>query len=70
MPDVRGDEVCRQVRQRDGYRHIPIVIFSSLADAELAVLAKKAGANGFVSKQNGLDTVREYVQRLVVDGVL
>lgn len=70
MPDVKGDEVCRRVRETPGFEQLPVFIFSSLSDEELLELSTRSGANGFVSKQHGLERLREYVLELSGKGIL
>ena len=70
MPDVKGDEVCRRVRKTPGFEQLPVFIFSSLSDEELLELTTRSGASGYVSKQHGLERLREYVQELSEKGVL
>lgn len=70
MPDVKGDEVCRRVRKTPGFEQLPVFIFSSLSDEELLELSTRSGASGYVSKQHGLERLREYVQELSEKGVL
>lgn len=69
LPDERGDDVCRRVRAREAFADVPIVILSSLSDGELEALASSIGANAFVSKQHGLESLRQCVEKLVDDGV-
>lgn len=55
VPDVQGDDICRVLKQRFDIQNIPIVLFSSLPDAELCARAERVGADGFLSKRHGLD---------------
>jgi PleD family two-component response regulator len=65
MPDIKGDQVCAQLRKRAELKDIPVIIFSSLPDDELADLAQKVGASGSLSKQHGLGSLQEYVTELL-----
>jgi len=64
MPEMQGDEVCLRLRRRF-IEHIPIIIFSSLPDDELAILAERAGADGFLSKQRGIEDLFDYLDDLL-----
>lgn len=64
MPDIRGDELCKVLKSRMGTSQIPVVLFSSLQDAQLAVLAKKCGADGYLSKHSGLERLAEELESL------
>lgn len=65
MPGIKGTEICRTLKSKYGTKDIPIVLFSSLPDQELAKLAEQVGADGFISKADGLDALGERVDELV-----
>lgn len=65
MPEARGTDICRTLKNEYQTQDIPIVLFSSLNDDELAVLAQQVGADGFLSKAHGLDALGEKVDELV-----
>lgn len=65
MPDIRGDEICKVLKTKYDTADIPIVLFSSKDTDELAELAERAGADGFVSKQQGFDKLIEKIDELV-----
>lgn len=64
MPDIRGDELCAVLKQRIGTARTPVVLFSSLPDAELAILARRCHADGYLSKQAGLERLAEELEAL------
>ncbi len=65
MPEARGTDICRTLKNEYQTQDIPIVLFSSLNDDELADLAHQVGADGFLSKAHGLDALGEKVDELV-----
>ncbi|MFC1654510.1 PleD family two-component system response regulator [Myxococcota bacterium] len=65
MPDIRGDEICKVLKTKYDTADIPILLFSSKDTDELAELAERAGADGFVSKQQGFDKLIEKIDELV-----
>lgn len=65
MPDIKGDDLCRWLRRRAETRKVPIILLSSLKDEELSVLAKTARADGYLSKQNGMDELLRYLDELL-----
>jgi CheY-like chemotaxis protein len=69
MPDVSGHEVVRVLKQDFHTEKIPIVLFSSKPDEELAAIAEQAGADGHLSKSNGIDCLGDMVDELV-DSIL
>jgi CheY-like chemotaxis protein len=64
MPDIRGDDLCKVLKQRIGTSQTPVVLFSSLPEAELAVLARRCSADGYLSKQAGLERLAEELETL------
>jgi PleD family two-component response regulator len=65
MPDVKGTDICRVLKQEYDTQDIPIVLFSSLSDEELEKLAEQVGADGFLSKNHGLEQLAAKVNELV-----
>lgn len=65
MPEAKGTDICRVLKHEFDTHDIPIVLFSSLSDAELAKLAEQVGADGFLSKANGLDALAEKIDELI-----
>jgi CheY-like chemotaxis protein len=65
MPDAKGTDICRTLKNEFRTQDIPIVIFSSLGDEELGKLAQQVGADGFLSKANGLEALGEKIDELV-----
>lgn len=66
MPDIDGADLCRLIKAQVT-RLVPVILFSSLPDQELAPLAKSCGADGFLSKSNGLESLVERVDDLCQD---
>ena len=65
MPDATGADICRTLKNEYGTQDIHIVLFSSLPDDELSRLAEQVGADGYLSKANGLDALGEKIDELV-----
>jgi CheY-like chemotaxis protein len=63
MPDMDGGDLCRFIK-RQVTRLVPIILFSNLRDDELAVLAGRCGADGYLSKSHGLDSLAQQVEEL------
>ena len=68
MPAMFCDDVAMVIRQREGCQEAPIVLLSSLADAELAVRAKEAGADGYISKRRGVDGILAEIRAWLASG--
>ncbi len=69
MPDIAGNEVVRVLKQDFHTEKIPIILFSSKPDEELAEIAEQAGADGHLSKSNGIEKLGDMVDELV-DSIL
>ena len=65
MPDISGKDIVRVLKQDFHTERIPIVLFSSKGDAELAEIAEQAGADGYLSKSHGIEKLGDMVDELV-----
>jgi CheY-like chemotaxis protein len=69
MPEVEGDELCRRIKAR--MKHVvPVVLYSILPEQELARLARGAGADGYVSKELGVDALVTRMDELLSNEIL
>jgi CheY-like chemotaxis protein len=69
MPDNSGKDIVRVMKQDFHTEKIPIILFSSKPDDELAVISEQAGADGFLSKSHGIDRLGDMVDEMV-DSIL
>jgi DNA-binding response OmpR family regulator len=65
MPEISGDDICRVLKKKFDTQSTPIVLFSALPDQEIAALAERAGADGYVSKNAGVDEIVKSVLQLL-----
>ncbi len=65
MPDISGKDIVRVLKQDFHTERIPIVLFSSKPDVELAEIAEQAGADGYLSKSHGIEKLGDMVDELV-----
>lgn len=65
MPDIAGNELVRILKQNYETEKIPVILFSSKPATELSVLAEQSGADGFLSKSEGVEKLGEMVDELV-----
>jgi CheY-like chemotaxis protein len=63
MPDIDGTQLCRLIKSQLP-RLVPVILFSTLPDPALADLASRCGADGFLSKSNGLESLAQRVEDL------
>jgi CheY-like chemotaxis protein len=64
MPEAFGDDIALTLRDAYGVS-APIYLLSSLDDADLADRVQWAHAEGFISKNRGLEAVIEEVRRII-----
>lgn len=50
MPDMNGFEMCRQIKENERTRHIPVIIVTALAEPEDVIRGLESGADGYVTK--------------------
>jgi len=50
MPDIMGDEVCRQIKESPETRHVPVLMVTSHRTDEIRSRCLKAGCTDFLSK--------------------
>jgi DNA-binding response OmpR family regulator len=65
MPDIQGDALCARLKARVGRPESAVVLCSSMPDDELADLARAAGADGHVSKGDGIAAMVALVRSLL-----
>jgi CheY-like chemotaxis protein len=75
MPAMFGDDVAMVLRQGQGQdqgvgpaKSAPIVLMSSMPEPELALRAREAGIDGYISKRSGFDNVIAEI-RAWLDGI-
>jgi len=64
LQDAPGARFCAHLRLTMSLEGIPIVLFSSARDEELELLAREAGADRWLSKDQGISDLMEEVARL------
>jgi sigma-B regulation protein RsbU (phosphoserine phosphatase) len=50
MPKMTGYELCGAIKQNDRLRHIPVILLSTLNDAEDIIRGLAAGADNYITK--------------------
>lgn len=66
MPQMNGDEVCREIKSDPSLSHIPVVIMTAAADGENVERCRSARCDGILKKpfsQGGIiDEVKKYIR--------
>lgn len=63
LGDVSGFDLCRELREFDA--HTPILFYSAAAYKSDKSAAMKCGAQGYLTKPDGLNELTETIQRLL-----
>jgi CheY-like chemotaxis protein len=50
MPEMDGLELCKRIREKEGYKDTPIVFLTAKSREEDRAISLEAGANLFISK--------------------
>jgi CheY-like chemotaxis protein len=64
MPSIQGTELCYWIKSHTGKTPAKVVLYSDSPVDVLELLAKTSDADGFVSKAQGLDAIRDAVVSL------
>jgi CheY-like chemotaxis protein len=64
MPQLFGDDIASILRNDRGLR-TPIYLFSTLSPAELAMRARDARVDGYISKELGMSNLVDEVHRIL-----
>jgi len=64
MPEMSGAELCAWLRNQHETARTPVIICSSAPDEKLEEVARKVGADGYVSKQAGPEALPEKLHAL------
>ncbi len=65
MPGVTGPELCRMLKSSYETAHVPVVLFSAMSNEQLDVLARECDADGFLSKEGGLERLPQELASLI-----
>ena len=63
MPEASGVELCQRLKRSSV--QLPVVLVSSLDEQELQTYAREAGADGAISKAEGMEALGEKMDALV-----
>ncbi len=63
MPSITGDRLLELFRRQQGTAHVPVVLVSACDSGELAEIARRTHASGYVSKSELSRRLAEVVAR-------
>ncbi len=64
MPEIDGGALCRTLKSRFEGKDVPVLLFSAMPAVQLERIARECGADGFLSKMNGLERLPEQLHAL------
>lgn len=67
MPDMKGDEVCRGLREDERYRHVPVIIVTACRDRDVESFLT-AGADAVIHKPIDNDELARTLDDLLAEG--
>lgn len=65
MPGISGVELCRRLKSSYETAHVPVVLYSALAPADLEKLARECDADAFLSKSSELEALPKELALLI-----
>lgn len=65
MPGLTGFDVIEILRQREGSKDIPIVVFSTSRDENYIKKSLELGANYYVPKSTSFDSLRKSIEHTI-----
>jgi DNA-binding response OmpR family regulator len=60
LSGMDGREICKQIKERDDTKHIPVIIFS--ANRSMKEVFEESGANDFIGKPFNMDELYDKVK--------
>jgi len=60
LSGMDGREICKQIKERDDTKHIPVIIFS--ANKSMKEVFEESGANDFIGKPFNMDELYDKVK--------
>jgi len=66
LPKFDGFEILRKVKETDGLKHIPVIVFSNLSEEKDIKKAENLGATDFMVKSNfTLDELIDHINKIL-----
>ncbi|HEY6331231.1 MAG TPA: response regulator [Blastocatellia bacterium] len=62
MPGLSGEQTCRLIKGSDSWRHIPLIMHTSLDDKESMITGIDSGADDYVAKSSDPEVLRARVR--------
>jgi signal transduction histidine kinase/ligand-binding sensor domain-containing protein/DNA-binding response OmpR family regulator len=76
MPIMKGDELCRKIKDNINTSHIPVILLTALSDKKNTLIGLEARADNYINKPFDIDVVKAsigniiYNRQLIKDSLL
>ena len=67
MPEMNGYELCQRIKGDKRFRDIPVILLTSLSNAEDVLEALACGADSFVTKPYNTDYLLAHIQQILAN---
>jgi len=65
MPNLRGDELCRNIKTNINTSHIPVILLTALSDKKSTITGLEAGADVYIEKPFDIDLVNARINGIL-----
>ncbi len=65
MPRKNGAQCLMEIRKQEGFKHLPIVVLSTSASADIIESIYKSGANLYVQKPNDIGMWKRVIAEVI-----
>lgn len=65
MPDMDGPAFCRYLKQNDRFKHIPVIVLTSMVGSDYLLTAINSGADDFISKDFDIRIIKAKITAMV-----
>jgi DNA-binding response OmpR family regulator len=65
LPGLPGEEICKQLRKKDEYESVPIIMLTAKGSDADRVIGKVIGADCYIRKPFDMDELLEKVHSLI-----
>ncbi len=65
LPDIPGEEICREIKRDERLHHIAVIILTAKAGDVDRIVARVLGADAFMAKPVNMDKLLEEVKHLL-----
>lgn len=65
MPVMNGLELIKWVREKEQYRHMPVLVLTTESQRDVILQAKNAGATGWIHKPFAVEKLIQTIRRVI-----